>query len=64
MNTEPELASVGLYDARYRAFRETVSRLRPSLHRYCAPMTGSVTDGEDIVQETLFEVLPEARPIR
>src|SRR6516162_6336100 len=55
MNTEPELASVGLYDARYRAFLETVSNLRPSLHRYCARMTGSVVDGEDIVQEALFE---------
>src|SRR5215468_6091834 len=55
MNTEPELASVGLYDARYRAFLETVSNLRPSLHRYCARMTGSVMDGEDVVQETLFE---------
>jgi RNA polymerase sigma-70 factor, ECF subfamily len=64
MNTEPELVSVGLYDARYRAFLETVSHLRPSLHRYCARMTGSVTDGEDIVQETLVEALPEARPIR
>jgi RNA polymerase sigma-70 factor (ECF subfamily) len=55
MNTEPELASVGLYDARYRAFLETVSNLRPSLHRYCARMTGSVMDCEDIVQEALFE---------
>jgi RNA polymerase sigma-70 factor (ECF subfamily) len=45
----------GPLEARYLAFLETVTRLRPSLHRYCARMTGSVMDGEDIVQEALFE---------
>lgn len=30
-------------------------QLRPSLHRYCARMTGSVMDGEDVVQEALVE---------
>jgi RNA polymerase sigma factor (sigma-70 family) len=30
-----------------------VGGLRPELHRYCARLTGSVIDGEDIVQETL-----------
>jgi RNA polymerase sigma-70 factor (ECF subfamily) len=39
----------------YRAFLETVVQLRPRLHRFCARMSGSVLDGEDIVQETLFE---------
>ena len=42
-------------DARYRAFLETITQLRPRLHRYCARMTGSVLDGEDVVQEALFE---------
>jgi len=32
---------------------ELVDDIRPELHRYCARMTGSVFDGEDIVQETL-----------
>jgi RNA polymerase sigma-70 factor, ECF subfamily len=45
----------GPFEARYRAFLETVTQLRPSLHRYCARMTGSVMDGEDVVQEALFE---------
>lgn len=45
----------GPFEARYLAFLETITNLRPSLHRYCARMTGSVLDGEDIVQETLFE---------
>jgi len=41
-------------EARYLAFLETIPQLRPSLHRYCARMTGSVLDGEDVVQEALF----------
>lgn len=28
--------------------------LRPELHRYCARMTGSVIDGEDVLQDTLM----------
>ena len=35
------------------AFLETVQEIRPELHRYCARLTGSVIEGEDIVQETL-----------
>jgi RNA polymerase sigma-70 factor, ECF subfamily len=34
-------------------FLAVVADIRPDLHRYCARMTGSVIDGEDIVQETL-----------
>ena len=55
MSTHCEFESVGMFDARYRAFLEAVADLRPSLHRYCARMTGSVMDGEDVVQEALFE---------
>ena len=43
-----------------------VRGLRPKLHRYCARMTGSAIDGEDVVQEALakaFEALPAASPI-
>lgn len=46
----------GLFDARYRAFIAAVaSDIRAQLHRYCARMTGSPLDGEDLMQETLFE---------
>src|SRR5262245_57770612 len=45
----------GSLEARYLAFLETITHLRPSLHRYCARMTGSVLDGEDIVQDALFQ---------
>jgi len=31
--------------------------LRPKLHRFCARMTGSAIDGEDLVQETLLKAL-------
>jgi RNA polymerase sigma-70 factor (ECF subfamily) len=41
-----------LGEARAR-FLELVAEIRPELHRYCARLTGSVIDGEDIVQETL-----------
>ena len=34
-------------------FMELVDATRPELHRYCARMTGSIFDGEDVVQETL-----------
>jgi RNA polymerase sigma-70 factor (ECF subfamily) len=44
----------GEFEARYLAFLETVRHLRPSLHRYCSRMTGSVLDGEDVVQDALF----------
>lgn len=45
--------------------------VRPQLHRYCARLTGSVIEGEDIVQDTLAKALyalslqpemPELRP--
>src|SRR6185369_2131730 len=45
----------GEFDARYLAFLTTDADLRPSLHRYCARMTGSVADGEDVVQDALFD---------
>src|SRR5271163_4328375 len=43
-----------------------IAALRPKLHRYCARMTGSAIDGEDIVQEALLkaiEAYPAAGPI-
>ena len=60
----------GKFEARYLAFLEAISTLRPSLHRYCARMTGSVMDGEDVAQEALFEAyrkldkFDDSRPIK
>jgi RNA polymerase sigma-70 factor, ECF subfamily len=42
------------------ALEATLAALRPRLHRYCARMTGSAIDGEDVVQETLIKAF-EAR---
>lgn len=47
----PEVTKT-LVEAR-AAFDALVSGVRPDLHRYCARMTGSVIDGEDVVQEAL-----------
>ena len=38
-------------------FEERLTALRPRLHRYCARMTGSTVDGEDVVQDTLVKAL-------
>jgi RNA polymerase sigma-70 factor (ECF subfamily) len=55
MSNAEYLNQSGPFEARYLAFLETITQLRPSLHRYCARMAGSVMDGEDVVQEALFE---------
>src|SRR5262245_21993677 len=39
------------------AFDRLLSELRPKLHRYCARMTGSVIDGEDVVQEAIVKAI-------
>jgi RNA polymerase sigma factor (sigma-70 family) len=51
-------------------FLGMVDALRPELHRYCARLTGSVIEGEDIVQDALAKALyalslqPEVPPLR
>ena len=55
MNMDETEAPPGRLEARYRAFLETIASLRPKLHRYCARMTGSTLDGEDVVQDALFD---------
>ncbi len=38
-------------------FERLLAELRPKLHRYCARMTGSVIDGEDVVQDALLKAI-------
>jgi len=70
MDSNQFVAASGPVDARYLAFLETISTLRPSMHRYCARMTGSVMDGEDVVQEALIEAyrklhqFDDSRPLK
>ena len=50
--------SMNAGDAGGRAtFNRLLGELRPKLHRYCARMTGSVIDGEDVVQEALVKAI-------
>jgi RNA polymerase sigma-70 factor (ECF subfamily) len=39
------------------ALQQRLSELRPRLHRYCARMTGSVIDAEDVVQEACIKAI-------
>src|SRR5262245_17420038 len=55
MSVSADLTAVGLFERRYLAFLETLSNLRPQLHKYCSRMVGSVLDGEDLVQDALFQ---------
>jgi RNA polymerase sigma-70 factor, ECF subfamily len=70
MDADQSVDISGKFEARYLAFLETVSMLRPSLHRYCARMTGSILDGEDVVQDALIEAYrkldkyDESRPLK
>ena len=48
------------------AFDRLLRDLRPKLHRYCARMTGSVVDGEDVIRDALvkaMEAFPQAGPL-
>jgi RNA polymerase sigma-70 factor (ECF subfamily) len=38
-------------------FEDRLTAIRPRLHRYCARMTGSTVDGEDVLQDTLVKAL-------
>src|SRR4051812_7671158 len=62
---------IGVLEEGRRRFLALVSDVRPELLRYCARMTGSIADGEDVVQDTLarayyelsqLEALPPLRP--
>jgi len=70
MDASTDPTEVGLFEARYLAFLETVSNLRPRLHQYCSRMVGSVLDGEDVVQDALFqayrklESFDDSRPLK
>jgi RNA polymerase sigma-70 factor, ECF subfamily len=52
---ETEAEEVGLFEPRRLAFIESIADLRPRMHRYCARMTGSALDGEDVMQEAIFD---------
>jgi len=47
-----------------RRFLALVEDVRPDLHRYCARMTGSVADGEDVVQDALARAYYELSELK
>src|SRR5262250_2251707 len=47
-----------------RQFLALVNDVRPDLHRYCARMTGSIADGEDVVQDTLARAYYELSELK
>jgi RNA polymerase sigma-70 factor (ECF subfamily) len=52
--SELDAITASLRDAHAR-FAAIIETIRPELHRYCARMTGSALDGEDLVQEALAQ---------
>lgn len=61
--SESEAVLPELQEARSR-FLRLVAELRPELHRYCARMTGSIADGEDVVQDTLARAYYELSALK
>lgn len=61
--SESEAVLPELQEARSR-FLQLVAELRPELHRYCARMTGSIADGEDVVQDTLARAYYELSALK
>lgn len=53
--SQAELEEPGLFEPPRVAFIESIANLRPRMHRYCARMTGSALDGEDVMQEAILE---------
>jgi RNA polymerase sigma-70 factor (ECF subfamily) len=49
--------ATGVAESQQKAFHEMLGEARPKLHRYCARMTGSAIDGEDVVQEAILKAL-------
>jgi RNA polymerase sigma factor (sigma-70 family) len=64
MDSEPDAALLGKLEESRRAFLAIVEDVRPDLHRYCARMTGSVIDGEDVVQDVLARAYYELSTLK
>jgi RNA polymerase sigma factor (sigma-70 family) len=49
---------------RHAGFSALIAEVRPALHRYCSRMTGSVADGEDVVQESIVRAYAMMESVR
>jgi RNA polymerase sigma factor (sigma-70 family) len=63
MTDRPDAILSELQEARQQ-FLALVAEVRPELHRYCARMTGSIADGEDVVQDTLARAYYELSELK
>lgn len=59
--SDPRLADL---HAAHQQFLSLVQTVRPELLRYCVRMTGSVIDGEDVVQETMAQAFYQLSQLR
>jgi RNA polymerase sigma-70 factor (ECF subfamily) len=55
---------IGMLERGRSQFLALVEPVRADLHRYCARMTGSIADGEDVVQETLARAYYELSQLK
>jgi len=55
LSTSPDATLQSDLEQARKRFLARVKDIRPRLHRFCARMTGSALDGEDLVQETLAQ---------
>src|SRR5450755_2458937 len=55
---------IGVLEQGRRQFLALVGHVRPELLRYCARMTGTIADGEDVVQETLARACYELSQLK
>jgi len=55
---------IGMLERGRTQFLALIEPVRPDLHRYCARMTGSIADGEDVVQEALARAYYELSQLK
>jgi RNA polymerase sigma factor (sigma-70 family) len=64
MSADETTTTLADLSAARQRFLSLVEDIRPDLHRYCARMTGSVIDGEDIVQDALARAYYELSALK
>ena len=58
------MSEIAAADPDQAALLDLIGAIRPELHRYCARLTGSVIDGEDVVQDAVARALASYGALR